>query len=336
MSDLNPLAAVSAPLPWHGSVWKQFQQRLADDRFAPALLLSGAPAIGKNRLALALARLLLCHRPQAGHNCGSCSGCELSAAGSHGDFRWLEPTGDSRVIKIDQVREAVAFANRTAGFGQRKVLVISPADQMNTSAANALLKCLEEPSASTFIILVCQRLHGLPATIRSRCQLLQLALPDPAASLAWLDQLTHDSGTSAQLLALAQGRPLAAERLYEESGTEALLARRAGLLALVRGKLSVSETTALLAEMDLAAVLLLLATFAETALKSLGREQLSTSAAQQTFVLLDTLGNSRAAIAAGANPNRQLLLESLLIQVKKALGTIPLGDNMLGLTGGAG
>ena len=70
-------------------------------------------------LALSLSRLLLCHEPDGGLNCGRCHACELTASGNHGDFRWLQPGDKSRVIKIDQVREVVEFGNKTAAFGRR-------------------------------------------------------------------------------------------------------------------------------------------------------------------------------------------------------------------------
>ncbi|MCP5186541.1 MAG: hypothetical protein H6991_02120 [Pseudomonadales bacterium] len=87
-----------------------------------------------------------------GLNCGHCHACDLSGSGNNGDLLWLAPEGKSRVIKIDAVRALVDFTNRTAGFGLRKVAVLCPAENMNASAANALLKSLEEPSAETYLI----------------------------------------------------------------------------------------------------------------------------------------------------------------------------------------
>ena len=107
---------------------------------AACLLLDGVQYSGKSQLALSLSRLLLCAHAEGGLNCGRCHACELSAGGSHGDFRWVQPEGKSRVIKIDQIREVVRFSNMTAGFGLRKVMVLAPADSMNVNAFNALLK----------------------------------------------------------------------------------------------------------------------------------------------------------------------------------------------------
>ena len=140
MTVPDNLPAVNAPLPWQAQDWSRLGLQVQNRLLPHGLLLDGPQAIGKAQFALALARLLLCQQPQDGLNCGRCHPCELSASGSHGDFRWLQPEGKSRVIKIDQVRQLVEFATKTASFGKRKVVVLSPANSMNISAANALLK----------------------------------------------------------------------------------------------------------------------------------------------------------------------------------------------------
>ena len=196
MIELTDLPPVSAPLPWQQETWSRLNQQLARGQLPHALLLTGVRDSGKSRLALALARLLLCEAPSGGLNCGQCHPCELSASGSHGDFRWLQPEDKARVIKIDQVRDLVAFTTKTAAFGSRKVAVLSPADSMNSNAANALLKSLEEPAADTYMLLVCHQLQGVPATIRSRCQILKLPTPAAEESLAWLDKLRGERGES--------------------------------------------------------------------------------------------------------------------------------------------
>lgn len=325
--ELTGLPAISAPLPWQGEAWSRLNQQLEQERFPHALLLAGSPGIGKMRLALALARLLLCHRPSAGHNCGECSACELSRNGAHGDFRWLQPEGDSRVIKIDQVRRAVDFANWTAGFGRRKVLVIAPADSMNSNAANALLKSLEEPAPNTHLVLVCQRLHGVPATIRSRCQLLRLPLPSGEASLQWLDSLTGERQDSASLLRLSQGRPLAAEALYRDAAADRALEMRAGLDALVAGRSPVPEVAGLLGELGATELLTLLVTYTEDHIRQLDAAGLCRGG-RAAFALLDFLRSQQGAVAGGSNPNRQLFCESLLLRLRGELGAAAGGATM--------
>jgi len=324
--NLLDLPAVSAPLPWQGGAWSRLQEQLAAGQLPHALLLAGPADIGKERLALALARLLLCHQPVAGHNCGKCPGCRYSQSGSHGDFRWLQPEGKSKVIKIDQIRDTVAFAFRTAGFGRRKVVVLAPAETMTSNAANALLKCLEEPAADTHIILACERLQGVPATVRSRCQLLKLPLPPAEDCLPWLDHLTGTREVSVELLQLAAGMPLRAERLYRESGVDSLQARRAGLRALAAGEPRVAAVAALFSQQDLTLALEEIAGFVQQHLRRQSADRLRLH--RDLFRLLDRLQSLRGAVAAGSNPNPQLVLESALLGLRDSFGALLSGATM--------
>lgn len=326
--DTEHLPTVSAPMPWHAAAWTLLHQQMEQGQTPHALLLVGPEYSGKSRLAIALARLMLCSQPVAGLNCGNCHACELFAAGSHGDFRWLEPEEKSRVIKIEQIRQLVEFTNRTAGFGQRKLVVLAPAESMNTNAANALLKSLEEPATDTYLILVCHRLQGLPATIRSRCQILRLALPAREEALQWLDQITSARTQSALLLDLAQGRPMLAEQLRSADGVEHLEAVHRALRQLFTGTINVPGLVQLLADESLEKVLARMVAELQAILRELSAEQLTTPQARVAFRLLDQLLGAQAAVAAGSNPNRQLFMEALLAKVQRELGEAWLGDNI--------
>jgi DNA polymerase-3 subunit delta' len=328
MTELVGLPQVSAPLPWQAQDWLHLNEQLANNKLPHALLLLGTQDTGKSRLALALARLLLCHQPSGGLNCGHCHACELSASGSHGDFRWLEPEEKSRVIKIDQVRSVVEFAHKTASFGQRKVVVLAPVDSMNVNAANALLKSLEEPAADTYLLLVCHRLSGVPATIRSRCQMLKLAIPDQQQSLAWLDQVTGDRAVSEELLMLADERPLLAEHLFRNDGAEGLATLRLGLQGLLVGRVSVPEAAALFAQAGVDGFLAQLVAELQRLLRGLARQQLESRQARAAFQLLDEVMHLQRAVSAGANPNRQFVVDALLAKFQRELGDGQLGDNI--------
>jgi DNA polymerase-3 subunit delta' len=328
MSMVADIPTISAPLPWQADAWSRLHQQIDGGQLPHALLISGPEYTGKSRLALALARLLLCARPASGLNCGSCHACELSASGNHGDFRWLEPEGKSRVIKIDQIRTIVDFANRTAGFGQRKVVVISPAESMNTNAANSLLKVLEEPPANTYLVLVCHRLHGLPATIRSRCQLLRPALPTREESLEWLDRVCGERQPGEQLLELAGGRPLLAAQLYRDASAERLQLVRQALTGLFSGQAGATGLAAALAGEDLNRALAHLVEAIQALLRNLAAPELASTRARGGFQLLDEIRQIQRAIDAGSNPNPQLLLDALLGKVQRMLGDGGLDDNI--------
>lgn len=207
-----------------------------------ALLIKGPQGIGKQDFALALAQALLCEKPGAhGLACGACPACGWFRSGAHPDFRQLEPateeegegeegarkTKASPWISIAQVRELHDFMAVTSHRGGRKVVLITPAEALNVSAANALLKNLEEPPPQTHFLLVCHRPHRLPRTIISRCRQLSLRAPDPAVALAWL----QERQVQAPEVALAQygGAPLRA--LAASEGDE--LAGRGDFLAAI-------------------------------------------------------------------------------------------------------
>lgn len=214
-------------LPWHRSV---LQRLLEEGGALPhALLLRGAAGIGKVEFAQALAQALLCEGDgEERLACGRCPACEWVAQRAHPDLRVLEPDNPveqddaeqserkrgSAQISVDQVRSLGAFVNLSSHRGRAKVIVIQPAEAMNPSAANALLKNLEEPPPATYFLLVSHRWHQLPATIKSRCRQVPLPLPDRETASAWL----AEEGTSNAELALAQagGAPVSATRLDAE------------------------------------------------------------------------------------------------------------------------
>ena len=320
--------AAHQPLPWQGDAWLHLDRQIASARLPHALLFAGPEYTGKAHLALCLARRLLCREPSGGLPCEGCHACDLSASGGHGDMRWVQPEEKSRVIKVDQIRDMVDFSQKTAGLGKRKVAVLAPADSMNANAANALLKLLEEPAADTYLILVCHRLHGLPATIRSRCQMLRLPVPAPEESRRWLDRLTGSPEESAQLLSLARGLPLLAEQFYRagEGAERTTLhqALRTGFL----GEGAIPEVAARFSGMAAGEVLAHMAAALEDLVRALDRGQLASPQCRGIFRLLDEIARLQQAVFAGANPNPQLLTEGLLAKSRRVLGDARLGDNM--------
>lgn len=311
--------AVTTPLPWHGKAWLRFSEQLQQQRLPHAILLAGARHTGLERLALALARLLLCESPSGGLNCGQCHACDLSASGTHGDFLWLAPEGGSRVIKIDQVREAVSFAYQTASFGEHSVIVLDPADRMNAAAANALLKSLEEPSPGTHLILTCTQLHALPATIRSRCQLVKLPTPSREESLSWLDAISGDRAAGERLLEAADGLPLLAEAMFREPDGEAGYAVHLAFQGLLAGSLEQPAVVSALAAAPAPQMLDSAIAALQTQLRQLDDAGLR-GPGRKVLELLDELGRLRLAVEGGANPNMPLLAERIVGKIQQLLG----------------
>ena len=226
-----------APLPWHTHAWQRFNQALAVQRSAHALLLAGPTGLGKRALAQAMAARVLCDRPSNDLACGQCRGCQLRLAGSHPDYTVIEPeAGGSGILKIEAVRQLTTFSQRTSQYDGYRVAVLAPAEAMNRHTANALLKTLEEPPASVMLILVSHRPALLAATIRSRCQILTLNPPQQSQSLEWLTAQGIEQPALA--LMLAGGAPLAAQAIAEAGGTQQFAELINGVAAVAGGRAS--------------------------------------------------------------------------------------------------
>jgi DNA polymerase-3 subunit delta' len=234
MTDQTPPLALP---PWLAGQWASLQRARGAGRLPHALLIAGPAGVGKRLLLEQFARSLLCSRPDpSGLPCGSCQDCHLVRLGNHPDLLRVgpDPDGKSDDIKVGSIRDMIESEGLTPTRGSHKFIAIDPAERMNPSAANALLKTLEEPAPGTLFCLVTERAYLLPATVRSRCQRLVLGLPEEGEALAWLAGRVkgHDP---ALLLRLARGAPLRALALADE----ALLARRdaafAGFVAVGQG-----------------------------------------------------------------------------------------------------
>lgn len=205
--------------PWQTGLWQSVCRLAEQGRLPHALLLAAPAGMGKERFARTFAAWRLCQQPQATGACGLCRSCQLIAAGTHPDFLWVTPEVDgdkiSKVIKIEQARAVVDFANQSAQMQGYRVVVLAPADALNTASANALLKTLEEPGRDSVFLLLTDSPMALLATIRSRCQLLPLTVPDTEVALAWLRQQVPDAIEAATLMQLARGAPVAAARLHD-------------------------------------------------------------------------------------------------------------------------
>lgn len=222
--------------PWQIEVWKHLSG--ARERLPHALLLRGRGGIGKFDFALQLTQSLLCQTPAAnGFACGSCSSCGWFAQNNHPDYRLLSPEQESasseeepvavsaksakrsKVIKVGQVRELSSFlelsSHRSTGL---RIALIHPAESLNSESANALLKMLEEPPSGVIFILVSHQSQRLLPTIISRCQKIDMPVPETEIALDWLAQ--QGLKDADQQLHYAGGSPLSALKDTEEDSRQ--------------------------------------------------------------------------------------------------------------------
>ncbi len=215
-------------LPWQQDNWQQLMQQW--QQLPHALLLTGPHGIGKAAFAEQLAASLLCERPRDDHlPCGACQSCHWMLQNSHPDFRVLRADEEEdkdkprklAQIKIEAVRDLIDFAHLSAHRSGRRVVMIDPADALNTAAANALLKILEEPPEGVHFLLSSDHPHALLPTLRSRCRVFPLSMPDWKQALQWLDQQGVKQADAE--LALAGGAPFALDDAELVKQREALL-----------------------------------------------------------------------------------------------------------------
>ena len=140
-----------------------------------AWVFTGPPGSGRSSAAVAFAQALVC----SDNGCGSCNACKSAANGAHPDVEVIRTEGLS--IKIDEVRELLARVAWAPSMGGWRVVVMEDADRLTESAANALLKAIEEPGNRTVWLPCAPTLHDVLPTIRSRCRHMQLVTPSTSA-----------------------------------------------------------------------------------------------------------------------------------------------------------
>jgi DNA polymerase-3 subunit delta' len=136
-----------------------------------AWIFTGPPGSGRSSAAVAFAQALVCKE----NGCGKCNECLTAKSGAHPDVEILKSEGLS--IKIDEIRELLTRTAWAPSMGGWRVVVIEDADRLTESAANALLKAIEEPGLRTVWLLCAPTLHDILPTIRSRCRHIQLHTP---------------------------------------------------------------------------------------------------------------------------------------------------------------
>jgi DNA polymerase-3 subunit delta' len=164
-----------------------------------AWLFTGPPGSGRSNAALAFAAALVCKSS----GCGTCTDCLTALKGSHADVELIRTEGLS--IKIDEVRELITRASWTPSVATYRVVVMEDADRLTESAANAMLKAIEEPGLRTVWLLCAPTTTDVLPTIRSRTRNLTLRTPSIAAVKNLLESELVPAATAELAARASQG-----------------------------------------------------------------------------------------------------------------------------------
>ncbi|MCW9710151.1 DNA polymerase III subunit delta' [Avibacterium sp. 21-586] len=216
--------------PWLQSYYDKIINAFEQGYGHHALLFKTEQGIGGDELVCGVAAWLMCQSPKGNQPCGTCHSCQLFNAGNHPDFYLLEPV-ENKDIGIDQVREVNEKVAQRSQQGGNKVVMIKQVDRLTESAANAILKTLEEPTEQTYFLLQADLSASLLATIYSRSQPWLIPNPAGAEALAWLEtQLETQNVEKIEeirtALEVSHGRPLSALDMLQQG----LLEKRKQLL----------------------------------------------------------------------------------------------------------
>ncbi|MBI4208908.1 MAG: DNA polymerase III subunit delta' [Deltaproteobacteria bacterium] len=182
---------------------QRLEKSIYENRLSHAYLFFGPAGVGKRTAALALAKRLLCERPQEIKSCGPCSACLKVEKGVHPDLRLVAVEENS--IKIDLIREIQNWLAIIPFEANRKVVIFDHAEKISRGAANALLKTLEEPPSHALMILVAPAVQSILPTVASRCQKIPFRSLTPEELMEGLKRLSLYDAQIDSIVPWAQG-----------------------------------------------------------------------------------------------------------------------------------
>jgi len=200
----------------HQKILKFLQRSAINNQLAHSYLFYGPKHIGKNKVAEDFISDLFCPNKKKNSflSCGTCPSCQQLIKKIHPDFIYLGSSFSSieltpqGKIGVEQARKIKEFLYSSPFSAAHKVVIIEETDNLTLQAANALLKLLEEPPLKSIIILISRSFTYLPATLRSRCQILRFSFPLKKESINFLKkEFSLKEKKAEEILSLALGRP---------------------------------------------------------------------------------------------------------------------------------
>jgi len=196
---------------WNLDIQQRLSRQIQNNTLPHALLIVGVSGSGKQSLSKWLIDVFNCTSPspvidaeQVMQPCNYCKTCLLSKSATNPDTTYIAT--NERSISVEEVRRASQFLETKPQIAHGKSVLIAQAEKMTVSAANALLKTLEEPNNNSLIVLYCNDVDSVLPTVLSRCQLVTLrplvgkaltahsgmTQDDPYVNINYLAELTND------------------------------------------------------------------------------------------------------------------------------------------------
>ena len=241
--DEAPHPRATGVLFGHGGAEAALLTAYRSARVPHAFLLVGPKGIGKATLAYRMARFVLAHPDPAAAAVAAATSLAVAAnspvarriaAQAQGDLLVLERTPNEKgvlrqQIAVDDVRRTVSFFGSTAGEGGWRIAIVDAVDELNRSSANALLKVLEEPPQRALLLLVSHSAARVPATLRSRCRIINLRPLDEADVAACVAAATGTPVSDPRVAAAASAAEGSVARALALLDEDALALRQQAL-----------------------------------------------------------------------------------------------------------
>lgn len=224
MKNDNPVfePVIPSALEWQLDTVKQLVDLRKQGKLPHAILIELRTTVDSHCFGWHLVSALLCQIDTTESPCGQCQSCKLMLANNYPDFTFSTLIDNDKThklnkdIKIDQIRQLIHQFSLTNNLQGGKVALIYPAEKLNQSSANSLLKTLEEPSSGSTLILLTHNAGRLPVTIRSRCQKWVVENPADIIAGEWLKQQGIPSDQVEDYLSLARSDAQLALQLYQQ------------------------------------------------------------------------------------------------------------------------
>lgn len=215
MYYLNMKKDFNWPLAGHDNIKKYLEKNISAGKLSHAYIFAGQAHLGKKTMAVNFIRSFLCQEEKV--PCNKCSTCRDLKKGIYPDFYEISVLEGKKNIGIEQIRDLISQISDSSFSGNYKIIFIKNAEKMTLSAANSLLKGLEEPAKKTIFILITDDIESVPLTIRSRAQVINFLPVNPKEIENYLIKTGAGKDLIKEAVRLSQGRPGLAVGFIQDS-----------------------------------------------------------------------------------------------------------------------